>query len=121
SDYGMGYLSSFYDTGMAYADKNTMGAAYKGFNDKLASWGSGRVTDQRCGKTWLQTFSKVNGLYNKGRHLPYLQLVTWNDYEEGTEIESGIDSCFSMSAGMAGNSLQWTVNAYEDTIDHYVV
>ena len=22
-----------------------------------------------------------------------MQLVTWNDYEEGTEIESGIDNC----------------------------
>ena len=121
SDYGMGYLTSFYDTGMAFADKETMGAAYKGFNDKLASWGSGRVMDQQCGSTWLQTFSQVNSLYNTGRQLPYLQLVTWNDYEEGTEIESGIDGCFSLQASMSASELQWSTNGDENTVDHYTV
>ena len=121
SDYGLGYLSSFYDTGLAYTDKKTMGATYKGFNDKLASWGSGRFMDQQCGKTWLQTFSQVNALYNSGRQLPYLQLVTWNDYEEGTEIESGIDSCFSLHASLSGSTLQWTPHGDESTVDHYTV
>ncbi len=50
-----------------------------------------------------------------------MQLVTWNDYEEGTEIESGIDNCVSVSAAMAGNSLQWKIAGSEDTIDHYRV
>ena len=93
NDYGLGYLTSFYDTGLAFAQKQTMGAAYIGFNDKLASWGSERFMDQQCGKTWLQTFSKANGLYNSGKQLPYLQLVTWNDYEEGTQIETGVSDC----------------------------
>ena len=38
---------------------------------------------QQCGQTWLQTFSKLNGLYNSGKQIPALQLVTWNDDEEG--------------------------------------
>ena len=42
--------------------------------------------------------------YNSGKQLPALQLVTWNDYEEGTEIESGIDNCFSLSASVSGGS-----------------
>ena len=121
SDYGMGYLSSFYDTGLDFAEKETMGAVYKGFSDKLASWGSGRFMDQQCGKTWLQTFSQVNALYNKGKQLPYLQLVTWNDYEEGTEIESGIDTCFSLQTSVSGNSLHWSVNGDESMVDHYSV
>lgn len=120
-NYGMDYLVNFYDTGLAFAQKETMGAAYKGFNDSLAGWGSGRVMSQQCGQTWLQTFSQVNRLYNSGRQLPYLQLVTWNDYEEGTEIESGIDSCFSLSASVSGNTLAWTVQGNEGTIDHYNV
>lgn len=121
TDYGMSYLSSFYDTGMSFPGEQTVGATYKGFNDTLASWGSDRIMGQQCGQTWLQTFSEVNGLYNSGKQLPDLQLVTWNDYEEGTEIESGIGNCFTLSAAVAGSALQWTVDGNENTVDHYTV
>jgi hypothetical protein len=77
--------------------------------------------NQQCGQTWLRTFSEVNNLYNSGRQLPYLQLVTWNDYEEATEIESGIDSCFSLNASISGSTLQWSITGNEDTVDHYNV
>jgi hypothetical protein len=50
-----------------------------------------------------------------------LQLVTWNDYEEGTEIESGIDNCLTVSASISGTVLQWHVSGNENTVDHYVV
>jgi hypothetical protein len=120
-DYGLQYLSNFYQTGMQFANTETVGASYKGFNDALASWGSGRYMDQQCGETWLETFSEINQLYNSGRQLPYLQLVTWNDYEEGTEIESGIDSCFSLEASLSGNTLEWSTNGDENTVDHYNV
>lgn len=121
SDYGLGYLSSFYQTGLQFKNLETVGATYKGFNDSLASWGSGRYIDQQCGQTWLQTFSQINSLYNSGQQLPYLQMVTWNDYEEGTEIESGIDSCFSLSASVSGSTLEWSINGNENTVDHYTV
>ena len=121
SDDGMSYLTSFYDAGLSVPGEKTVGAAYKGFNDSLATWGSGRIMQQQCGQTWLHTFLEVNGLYNSGRQLPYLQLVTWNDYEEGSEIESGIDDCVALSASVSGQSLQWTVGGDESTIDHYVV
>lgn len=48
-------------------------------------------------------------------------LVTWNDYEEGTEIESGIDGCFSLQASMSASELQWTTNGDENTVDHYTI
>jgi hypothetical protein len=120
-DFGLGYLQNFYNTGQAFSNLETMGATYKGFNDSLASWGSSRIMDQQCGQTWLQTFSQINSLYNAQKQLPYLQLVTWNDYEEGTEIESGIDNCFSLNASLSGNTLEWTISGDESTIDHYVV
>src|SRR5215471_21561027 len=93
SDYGINYLSNFYSTGMGIPNEQTVGATYKGFNDSLASWGSNRIMGQQCGQTWLQTFSKINALDDTGNQLEALQLVTWNDYEEATEIESGIDNC----------------------------
>jgi hypothetical protein len=121
SDYGSSYLSSFYDTGMTFTDEQTVGATYKGFNDSLAAWGSGRVMGQQCGQTWLNTFAEINGLYNSGNQLSNLQLVTWNDYEEGTEIESGISNCLAVSATVASNALTWKANGDASTIDHYVL
>lgn len=120
TDYGMSYLTSFYETGLPLSNDQTIGAAYKGFNDTLASWGSNRVMGQQCGQTWLHTFSAVNGLYNSGKQLSTLQLVTWNDYEEGSEIESGISNCVTVSASVSGNSLSWKVKGDSTTIDHYV-
>jgi hypothetical protein len=121
TDYGMSYLSSFYDAGMSFPSEQTIGATYKGFNDTLAPWGSDRIMGQQCGQTWLQTFSEINGLYNSGKQLPDLQLVTWNDYEEATEIESGIDNCLTVSASVAGTALQWATSGEESTVDHYTV
>ncbi len=100
TDYGMSYLTNFYTTGASSPAKANWGAAYKGFNDQLASWGLNRVMGQQCGQTWLQTFSKINSLYDSTHQLPVLQLVTWNDYEEGTEVESGIDNCVNVSAAI---------------------
>ncbi len=120
-NYGLGYLSSFYSTGLSVPNTETVGATYKGFNDTLAGWSQGRVMSQQCGQTWLQTFAQVNSLYNSGRQLPYMQLLTWNDYEEGTEIESGIDDCFSLATSVSGGTLNWSINGNEDTMDHYNV
>jgi len=121
TDYGMSYLTSFYDTGIPFTNEQTVGATYKGFNDSLASWGLGRVMGQQCGQTWLRTFSEIRTLYNSGKQLTDLQLVTWNDYEEGTEIESGISNCLAISATAVGNSLQWTIQGDRSTVDHYII
>lgn len=121
TDYGSAYLTSFYKTGKSYSNLETVGASYKGFNDKLALWGSNRIMDQQCGQTWLQTFSKINSMYNSGNQLEALQLVTWNDYEEGTEIESGINNCISVNASISKNALNWNITGQENTVDHYKV
>lgn len=121
TDYALGYLKNFYGTGQKHAGLSTWGAVYKGFNDSLASWGLNRVMQQQCGNTWLQTFATIDQLYDSTNQLPAMQLVTWNDYEEGTEIESGIDNCVSLTAGVNGSSLQWNVTGDESTIDHYTV
>lgn len=120
TDYGMSYLTSFYDTGIPLTTEQTLGASYKGFNDSLASWGSDRVMGQQCGQTWLHTFSEINSLYNSGKQLSALQLVTWNDYEEGTEIESGISNCLTISATVSGNALKWSIKGSASTVDHFV-
>jgi hypothetical protein len=121
ADYGMSYLTNFYLTGMLFPGEETAGATYKGFNDTLAAWGSGRIMGQQCGQTWLQTFSKINSLYASSHQLLAMQLVTWNDYEEGTEIESGINNCVAITGGVSGGFLQWGISGNENTIHHYKV
>jgi hypothetical protein len=119
--FGMDYLTNFYNAAANAPQLMAWGAGYKGFNDTLASWTLNRIVSQQCGQTWLQTFAKLNSYYNSGNQLPVLQLVTWNDYEEGTELESGIDNCAKVSATISGKLLQWNITGNENTIDHYVV
>jgi uncharacterized membrane protein YgcG len=121
TDEGMQYLSQFYAAGLAAPDDETIGAVYKGFNDTLASWGENRIMNQNCGQTWLQTFNKINSVYNSTKQLDALQLVTWDDYEEGTELETGIDNCVSLTAALSGSALSWRITGNENTVDHYVI
>ena len=117
----MTYLASFYETSLQYPNEETIGSAFKGFNDTLASWTLNRVLSQQCGQIWLGTFAAINKLYSSSRQLDAVQLVTWNDYEEGTELESGIDNCLSISASLSRNTLSWNVQGDESTLSHYVV
>ena len=120
-NYGLDYLRDFYNTGLAYPSLITVGAMYKGFNDTIASWSANRIMDQRCGQTWLQTFAVANSLFSSANQLDAIQIVTWDDYEEGTEIETGIDNCVSVNATVAGTMLSWSITGSESTIDHYQV
>jgi hypothetical protein len=120
NDWEQSYLDNFYQTALSYSSEHAFGATYKGFNDTLASWGSKRIMNQNCGQTWLSTFSEIGKFYSSSAtQLESLQLVTWNDYEEGTEIESGINNCVSVAASLTGTQLSWTTTGNENTIDHY--
>jgi hypothetical protein len=77
------------------------------------------VLDQDCGHTWLNTFSEASKYASAAS--AGVQIVTWNDYEEGTEIESGIDNCVAVSPSVNGHTLSWQITGDESTIDHYTV
>jgi len=117
------YLENFYSKAVDNPGMLAVGSAFKGFNDILASWApkGGRHIAQLCGQTWLDTFATVNRYYSSSNQLPMLQLNTWNDYEEGSEIETGIDNCFSISASVSGSKVNWTITGPEQTIHTYRV
>ena len=119
-DQSSAYADSFYSSALLL-NKPTYGFVSKGFNDSLAAWGQNRFVDQQCGQEWLGTFAVANKYYSSSQPLPYMQIVTWNDYEEGTAIETGIDSCVSVSAQTSGTTLTWNITGQETTIDHYTV
>jgi hypothetical protein len=62
--------------------------AYAGFDDSAASWGQNRVMSRLivgadlCGGTMLQTLALVP------KTATYCIIPTWNDYEEGTNVET---------------------------------
>ncbi len=116
----MQYLDRFYSKAQS-SNKIAMGSAYKGFDDSDASWGKGRIIDQQCGQTWLATLSQAGRYYSSRRQLPALIIPTWNDYEEGTEIETGIDNCVNLQASVTDERLTWTLSGPKNTVDHYVV
>ncbi len=113
---------TFYSQAVQTPGRVVFGSAYKGFNDALAPWGLDRIVSQRCGQTWLATFAEIAKFYSAAKQLSGLQLVTWNDYEEGTAIEPGIDNCVYVAPTISGKTLSWTVGGgSENSIDHYTV
>ncbi len=121
-DEQIGAQDSFYSAASSKSNLVIVGSAYKGFNDTAAEWSTNRVVDQHCGQTWLDTFADIGKHYSSSNQLSALQIVTWNDYEEGTAIEPGIDNCVYLVPSVSGNTLSWSVNGgSEATIDHYTV
>jgi hypothetical protein len=123
-------------TGNVGASQHVFAGAFKGFDDGVTdAWNYGdgshtRFIDQKCGATWLKTLAQVASDFPAGAE--FLQLPTWDDYEEATELETGIDTCVSAFTGeVTGTQLGWTVDYGKDltgsasgsdaTIDHFVV
>jgi len=123
NDMGLSYFDSFYQTSFSYPQEQTFGSGNKGFNDSLAAWAPNppRIQSQQCAQTWLSTLAEASKYFSTSLQLDAIQLVTWNDYEEGTEIETGIDNCVSVNASTNGNSLTWAVSGSTSTIDHFSV
>jgi hypothetical protein len=63
----------------------------------------------------------VGRFYSAKHQLPALIVPTWNDYEEGTEIETGIDNCVSVQASIADDKLSWTLSGRDNTLDHFAI
>lgn len=140
--FGLCYLDQFYSAANSHQTKLAIGSAYKGFDNTHAGWLQDPTTGvnpnpsiyrQDCGQTWLNTFAQINHYYSSTNQLRFLQVMTWNDYDEGHEAESGIDNCYQLAATIANGQLQWSLSVRsnaepgassyvtEATIDHYEV
>ncbi len=103
-------LDQFLEAAREYPGKLAWGGAFKGFNSSKSAWGSNRILDQACGQLWMTSLTESNKFYTAAA-LPFLQIITWNDYNEGTEIETGIDNCYRVSAAASGNTLTWRLES----------
>jgi hypothetical protein len=121
NDWGQTYHDYFYTTAQQHPGQHTFGSAKKGFDDTGALWSRNRVVNQNCGATWLNTFASIAKFYNASKQLESLQIVTWNDYEEGTAIETGIENCVAVNAVIQGTALRWSISGDPRTLDHFTV
>jgi hypothetical protein len=97
--WGDEYLNNFYRTmGTKYADKIVVGSAWPQFNDSKASWGLNRRISARCGQTFQDTFSYWRKEFPPNQVIPFVLIETWNDYEEGSAIETGLPTCGNQPA-----------------------
>ncbi|HEY6970606.1 MAG TPA: PKD domain-containing protein [Candidatus Angelobacter sp.] len=117
----LNYMGTFDSEALSLLPTYSNVAGFKGFNDSLASWGSNRLIAQQCGQTWLQSVALANNYFSTSQQMLGIQLVTWNDYEEGTEIESGIDNCATIGASVKGTVVSWSITGQSNTLDHYTV
>jgi len=133
TDFSFGDLGSFFHAAAANPTSYAVSEVHKGFDDNLANWSMNRIIDQRCGATWLETFNhtgsfggsatymgSLNYLASGGK-LDFIMVDTWDDYEEGTEIETGIDNCLSsLDVTLVGSTLSWTLTWGADPMDSTV-
>jgi hypothetical protein len=94
SEWGEQYLHAFYQRMRNVGpNKVVVGGVWPGFDDHKASWSLNRFMDRRCGKTFEDTLRIFRQYADGSMNIPFVMIATWNDYEEGTEIENGVSSC----------------------------
>lgn len=93
--WGKGFLDWFYQRVNEINTHNqyifTCGGVWVGFDDrKNTSWGGNRLIARRNGLVYDSTWSYVLN-YKKSLPLDWVVIETWNDWNEGTEIEPSIE------------------------------
>jgi hypothetical protein len=118
------YVGNFYSEFIVQSGQIGDGLSEPGFDDNIGTFGHNRVSARRCGQTWLDSVNAFNSALNSSGKTADWMIATWNDYEEGTEIETGIDNCFTVSQAIAGGNLTPTLTKTDATyatiatIDH---
>jgi hypothetical protein len=101
------YIDHFFNSALSFPGEVAVGGAWRAFNDVIASWTLDRHIDNQCGMQWLDTFARNDAQPN----LTSVMVSTWDDYTEGTEIETGIDNCLnSITGSINGSTLSWSLN-----------
>lgn len=99
--------------------------AQAGFHSNLV------VMDARCGQTFLDIMKLPHDVGfgpSPQTPLPAIEIVTWDDYDEGTEMETGIDNCLNpIQSSLNGSTFMWSISFNSAsgselrTIDHYTI
>lgn len=98
-----------------------MCARFDGTLTKSVGWSMGKYLPCSNGLCEVERASSISAAIPG--NMTRMQWPTWSDWEEGTQVESGIENDFAVAAQIVGsNALSWTITAGDErTIDHYEV
>lgn len=111
-NWGAEYLDWYYRTLKIREDIIfSTGAVWPGFDDRKADWGQDRWIDRKDGETYDQTWALAQGASDDIEiELNWVIIETWNDWNEGTEIEPSKEHAFTYITKTAEN-----IAKYKDT------
>jgi hypothetical protein len=104
--------------------KKAFGAMCGNFNGTLTksvSWSMGKYLPSSNGVCVVQRAASINSVIPA--NMTRMQWTTWSDWEEGTQVESGIENNFALSGQVnTPNVLSWTITGGDErTVDHYEI
>ncbi|HTV61233.1 MAG TPA: hypothetical protein VMH30_01550, partial [Verrucomicrobiae bacterium] len=104
--------------------KEAFGAICSQFNGtltRLVDWSMGKYLPSGNGLCLVQRAAAINAAIPD--NITRMQWATWSDWEEGTEVEAGIENHFALTASVNTNHvLSWTITSGDErTIDHYQI
>ena len=111
-------------SGIRNSSKKAFGAMCGNFNGTLTKsvdWSMGKYLPSSNGVCVVQRAATINASIPS--NMTRMQWTTWSDWEEGTEVEAGIENAFALTGQVnTTNLLSWTITAgNESTIDHYEI
>jgi hypothetical protein len=114
-------LTSDYPT-IKNSGKKAFGAMCAKFNGTLTksvSWSMGKYLPCSNGLCLVERAASINSAIPSS--MTRMQWPTWSDWEEGTQVESGIDNYLALISQVnTANVFWWTiVGGDERTVDHY--
>ena len=100
---GEAYMNWFYPTmrGTSYSDKVMVGGVWPGFDDTLAPWHKSEAI-RYMARRGTETYERSMALARQNE-APYIMIETWNDFEEGTDVEFGISIAVDMDRDDVGS------------------
>ncbi len=104
--------------------KKAFGAMCSQFNGTLTKsvgWSEGKYLPSSNGLCLVQRAGVIN--FQIPSNMTRMQWPTWSDWEEGTEVEAGIENNYAVTGLVnTSNLLSWTITAGDErTIDHYEI
>jgi hypothetical protein len=122
--YALGAVKSFYAT-VARSPKKAFGSMVAGFNGTLTksvAWSKGKYLPRGSGACLVEWAKTIDAVIPA--NVTRMQWATWSDWEEGTEIEGGVENDANVVASAQAGILSWTTTTGtgdESTLDHYDV
>ena len=121
--YNLSAIRSWVRDVSKFADKQVVAGLCPAFNGTLTkrtSWSLGKYLPSDGALCLVERAALLNDIIPA--HATRMQWITWNDYEEGSAVEPGVENFVAVRAHLSGSRLEWSLEGREGkerTIDHF--